>query len=114
MAKFQGVLGLHVLTGVVGKCANGLQGGFFWPHLPLEIVSPEVAWRCLLRSGRVGAVVMGGAVVGVVVMGGAGEVELGGAGGVLPQVVGSRRHSGRRLPLLSPEQLPIHWKGRSD
>ena len=81
---------------------------------PLEIVSPEVAWRCLLRSGRVGAVVMGGAVVGVVVMGGAGEVELGGAGGVLPQVVGSCRHSGRRLPLLSPEQLPIHWKGRSD
>ena len=83
---------------------------------PLEIVSPEVAWRCLLRSGRVGAVVMGGAVVGVVVMGGAGEVELGGAGGVLPQVVGSRRHSGRRLPLLSPQQLPIHcnWKGRSD
>ena len=73
---------------------------------PLEIVSPEVAWRCLLRSGR----------VGVVVMGGAGEVELGGAGGVLPQVVGSRRHSGRRLPLLSPQQLPIHcnWKGRSD
>ena len=81
---------------------------------PLEIVSPEVAWRCLLRSGRVGAVVMGGAVVGVVVMGGAGEVELGGAGGVLPQVVGSRRHSGRRHPLLSPQQLPIHWKGRSD
>ena len=83
---------------------------------PLEIVSPEVAWRCLLRSGRVGAVVMGGAVVGVVVMGGAGEVELGGAGGVLPQVVGSRRHSGRRLPLLSPQKLPIHcnWKGRSD
>ena len=93
---------------------------------PLEIVSPEVAWRCLLRSGRVGAVLMGGAVVGVVVMGGAvvgavvmggaGEVELGGAGGVLPQVVGSRRHSGRRLPLLSPQQLPIHcnWKGRSD
>ena len=81
---------------------------------PLEIVSPEVAWRCLLRSERV--VVMGGAVVGVVVMGGAGEVELGGAGGVLPQVVGSRRHSGRRLPLLSPQQLPIHcnWKGRSD
>ena len=57
---------------------------------------------------------MGGAVVGAVVMGGAGEVELGGAGGVLPQVVGSRRHSGRRLPLLSPQQLPIHWKGRSD
>ena len=57
---------------------------------------------------------MGGAVVGVVVMGGAGEVELGGAGGVLPQVVGSRRHSGRRHPLLSPQQLPIHWKGRSD
>ena len=113
MAKFQGVLGLHVLTGVVGKCANGLQGAFLAPP-PLEIVSPEVAWRCLLRSGRVGAVVMEGAVVGVVVMGGAGEVELGGAGGVLPQVVGSRRHSGRRLPLLSPEQLPIHWKGRSD
>ena len=86
--------------------ANALMDfkGLFWPHLPLEIVSPEVAWRCLLRSGR----------VGVVVMGGAGEVELGGAGGVLPQVVGSRRHSGRRHPLLSPEQLPIHWKGRSD
>ena len=89
------------------------KGAFLAPP-PLEIVSPEVASRCLLRSGRVGAVVMGGAVVGVVVMGGAGEVELGGAGGVLPQVVGSRRHSGRRLPLLSPEQLPIHWKGRSD
>ena len=86
--------------------ANALmdfKGAFLAPP-PLEIVSPEVAWRCLLRSGR----------VGVVVMGGAGEVELGGAGGVLPQVVGSRRHSGRRLPLLSPEQLPIHWKGRSD
>ena len=86
--------------------ANALmdfKGAFLAPP-PLEIVSPEVAWRCLLRSGR----------VGVVVMGGAGEVELGGAGGVLPQVVGSRRHSGRRHPLLSPEQLPIHWKGRSD
>ena len=34
MAKFQGVLGLHVLTGVVGKCANGLQGGFFGPTSP--------------------------------------------------------------------------------
>ena len=96
--------------------ANALmdfKGAFLAPP-PLEIVSPEVAWRCLLRSGRVGAVVMGGAVVGVVVMGGAGEVELGGAGGVLPQVVGSRRHSGRRHPLLSPQQLPIHWEGRSD
>ena len=86
--------------------ANALmdfKGAFLAPP-PLEIVSPEVAWRCLLRSGRVGAVVMGGA----------GEVELGGAGGVLPQVVGSRRHSGRRHPLLSPQQLPIHWEGRSD